>query len=68
MDIVKCDKNEIVVDLGAYTGDTVLSYINNYGEGSYKRIYCYEITPSTFETLKENLKNYDNIEYRLKIQ
>lgn len=66
LDIVKCDKNEIVVDLGAYTGDTVLSYINNYGEGSYKRIYCYEITPSTFETLKENLKNYDNIEYRLK--
>lgn len=66
LDIVKCDENEVFVDLGAYTGDTVLSYIHNYGDNSYKKIYCYEITPSTFEVLKENLKNLDNIEYRLK--
>lgn len=66
LDIIKCDENEVIVDLGAYTGDTILSYIHNYGENSYKKIYCYEITPSTFEVLKENLKTFPNIEYRLK--
>ncbi len=66
LDIVKCSNDEVIVDLGAYTGDTVLSYIKNYGKNSYKKIYCYEITPSIFEQLKNNLKNLDNIEYRLK--
>ena len=66
LDVVKCNENEVIVDLGAYTGDTILSYIHNYGEDSYKKIYCYEITPSTFEILKENLKGFKNIEYRLK--
>lgn len=66
LDLVKCNSDEVIVDLGAYTGDTVLSYIHNYGENSYKKIYCYEITPNTFEVLKENLKNYPNIECRQK--
>lgn len=66
LDLVKCDSNEIIVDLGAYTGDTVISYIKNYGMDCYKKIYCYEITPSTFEVLKENLKSFDNIDCRLK--
>lgn len=65
-DIVKCDENEVFVDLGAYTGDTVLSYIRNYGEDCYKKIYCYEVTPESMEILKNNLKGYKNIEYRLK--
>lgn len=66
LDLVKCDENEVIVDLGAYTGDTILSYIHNYGPASYKKIYCYEITPATFKILKENLKGLNNIEYRLK--
>ncbi len=66
LDLVKCDKNEVIVDLGAYTGDTVLSYLNNYGEDCYKRIYCYEITPENFKILKNNLASYKNIEFRLK--
>lgn len=66
LDIVKCDENEVIVDLGAYTGDTVLSYIKNYGEDCYKKIYCYEITPGTFEILKNNLSPYKNIELRQK--
>ena len=53
-------------DLGAYTGDTVRSYIRNYGENCYKRIYCYEITESVFTRLKENLSGYRDIECRLK--
>lgn len=66
LDLVKCSRDEVVVDLGAYTGDTTLSYIRNYGEECYKRIYCYEITPSVFAVLKNTLARYRDIEYRLK--
>ena len=51
LDLVSCTSEEVVVDLGAYTGDTALSYLRNYGEDGYKKMYCYEITPSTFEIL-----------------
>jgi len=60
LDIVKC-KDEVFVDLGAYTGDTTLDYINTYGIDSYKQIYCYEITPDIFAILKNNLEKYPNI-------
>ncbi len=66
LDLVKCSKDEVFVDLGAFTGDTVLSYISNYGEDCYKKIYCYEITPATFEILKKNLEKYERIDLRLK--
>lgn len=66
LDLVKCNKEEIIVDLGAYTGDTILSYLKNYGKDCYQKIYCYEITPETFEILKENLQEYPNIECKLK--
>lgn len=62
LDIVKCDENEVVVDLGAYIGDTVYQYLDTYGSDCYKKIYCYEITEETFEYLNNNLKNYPNIE------
>ncbi len=65
LDIVKCEE-EVFVDLGAYTGDTILNYINIYGEDSYKKIYCYEITEETFSLLKHNLLDYSNIEFRRK--
>lgn len=63
-DILKCSSDEVIADLGAYTGDSVISYIKNYGEDCYKKIYCYEITPSTFEKLKQNLAGYKNIIFR----
>lgn len=66
LDLVRCGPEEVVVDLGAYTGDTVLSYLQNYGEDCYKRIYCYEITPANFETLKSRLSPYRDIDCRLK--
>ena len=50
LDIVRCTSDEVVVDLGAYTGDTVKSYITNYGEDCYRRIYCYEITPASLKS------------------
>lgn len=66
LDLVRCTKGEVFVDLGAYVGDTVLSYIENYGEDCYKRIYCYEITPAIFEILQGNLAGYRDIELRLR--
>lgn len=66
IDIVKCNKEEVIIDLGAYTGDTVLDYIKTYGINAYKKIYCYEITEDTFTILKNNLSYYKNIECRKK--
>ena len=63
LDLVKVTDDEVVVDLGAYIGDTALSYINNYGL-KYKKMYCYEMTPDTLEYLKSNLKSYPNIEIK----
>jgi len=60
LDIVKC-KDEVFVDLGAYTGDTTLDYINTYGIDSYKQIYCYEITNLSSSLLKSSLATYPNI-------
>ena len=66
LDVVSCTPEEVVVDLGAYTGDTVKSYIRNYGEDCYRRIYCYEITPDSFGKLQKNLAGLRDIELRLK--
>lgn len=60
LDLLQCDENEVIVDLGAYTGDSMLDYINTYGV--YKKIYCYEITKANVEKTKRNLSIYDNIE------
>lgn len=59
LDILSCDRNDVIVDLGAYTGDSVQDFIHTYGE--YKKIYAYEITPSTYQTLIENLSRYPNV-------
>lgn len=59
LDIVQCDENDVMVDLGAYTGDSVIDYINTYR--SYKKIYAYEITPSTYQTLVNNVSAYPNV-------
>lgn len=59
LDILDCSEDEVVVDLGAFTGDSVLGYIDAYGV--YKKIYAYEITPGTYESLVQKLSGYSNI-------
>lgn len=66
LDIIPYCKDEIIADLGAYIGDSVIDYINTYGKDSYKKIYCYDITDDTVATLKNNLSCYDNIIYNKK--
>ena len=65
-DLIPFNKEHVIVDLGAYIGDTVYSYIDSYGINSYKKIYCYEITKDIYEYLEKNTKKYPNIECRLK--
>lgn len=60
LDLLSCDENEVLVDIGAYTGDSALDYIMTYRK--YKKIYCYEITPQSIESMKNNLAEYENIE------
>lgn len=60
--IIKCDENEVFVDCGAYIGDTVESYIENYNK--YKKIYSYEPSNENFEKCIKNTQKYKNIEVR----
>ena len=66
LDLIHCTDREVFVDLGAYTGDTVLSYLANYGADCYQKIYCYEITPKTYARLVETLRGFPRIECRQK--
>lgn len=60
LDLLKCDDDEVFVDLGAYTGDSALSFINTYHR--YKKIYCFEISKESIEIMKQTLSPYPNIE------
>ncbi len=66
LDIINPTPEEVIVDIGAYIGDSVLSYIDNYGINNYKKIYAYEITPESMEILKNNTRYYPNIVIRKK--
>lgn len=66
LDIIKSAKNEVFVDIGAYTGDSIISYINNYGINSYKKIYGYEMTQKSYKILENNTKYYPNVEVKNK--
>ena len=65
LDLVPTCNEEVFVDLGAYTGDSTISFLRNYGD-SYKKIYAYEITPETYQILVSNLKDYPNVVCYLK--
>lgn len=66
LDLLHCDDNEVVADLGAYIGDTFLSYVKNYGSLAYKRYYCYEITSDSFAKLAQVTKPYPRVILRRK--
>ena len=61
LDLIKPNKEEVLVDLGAYIGDTAISFTQNYGD-NYKKIYCFEISPETIEYLKANTASIPNLE------
>lgn len=64
LDLIDCSSEEVFVDLGAYVGDSTIDFIKTYG--TYKKIYCYELAPTTCKKLEENLFGLDNIIIRNK--
>ena len=64
--LLHCDGSEVVADLGAFTGDTFLSYVKNYGSLAYRRYYCYEVTKESFEVLKKVTASYPWVVLRRK--
>lgn len=65
LDIIPACKEEVFVDLGAFTGDTIKDFIETYGD-NYKKIYAYEMTEQSMQELKENLRNVPRIIYKQK--
>ncbi|MCM1295536.1 MAG: FkbM family methyltransferase [Muribaculaceae bacterium] len=59
LDLLECSSGEVLVDCGAYSGDSAVDFINTYGE--YKRIYCYELTPEIYKLLATNLSGVDKV-------
>lgn len=59
LDLLECGSDEVLVDCGAYAGESSKDFINTYGE--YKRIYCYELTPKTYKLLETNLLGLDSV-------
>lgn len=54
---MRCTEDEVFVDCGAYNGDTVIDFIEQYGD-QYKSIYFYELTLSMFKQAQEKLNSY----------
>ena len=66
LEVLSCDEEDVVADLGAFVGDTFLSYVKNYGAEGYKRYYCYEITPESYRKLLRATAPYSNVICRRK--
>ncbi len=66
LDIISLSEDEIFVDVGAFTGDTTIDFLNYFGMNSYKKIYCYEITKDSLLCLKNNMRYFKNIIIRNK--
>ena len=66
LDIIPSCQEEVFVDLGAYTGDSIMDFIKTFGRDSYQKIYAYEMTSDSITFLKDNLQKYPAIIYREK--
>lgn len=64
-DIIPDARDEVFVDLGAYFGESTLSFVLNYGKECYRKIYCYEITPSVFAELEKTLSVLPDVDCRM---
>lgn len=53
--------NEVLVDVGAFDGDTILAF-NEKTQGKYSKIYAFEPSKCNIEKLKTNTSQLNNIE------
>ena len=54
-DLFPDNVDDVLVDCGAYIGDSIINYVNAYGI-KYKKIYAYEISKNTVDILDKNMK------------
>lgn len=59
LDLLHCDENEVIVDLGAYIGDSLMDYQSVYGD--YKKAFCFEVSPWNVEEIRNNLRDFHDI-------
>ncbi len=64
-DIFPDNKDDVLVDCGAFIGDSIEQYIKVYGDG-YRKIYAYEIAKESYEKLCNNMRNMHDVECRYK--
>lgn len=60
-DIIKPQGNEVYVDLGAYTGDTIAELLEFTG-GKYEKIYALEPDRRNFKKLLKSTEGMENVE------
>jgi FkbM family methyltransferase len=65
-DLIQFENNEVLVDGGAFTGDSTLEFIKATGRHNltYKKIFCFEPDPKIFTELQKNTKKFRNIFYK----
>lgn len=61
-DILCLRDNEIIVDLGAYDGDTIREFLD-HTKGKYEKIFAFEPDEKNFSKLMRKTEELDNIEY-----
>lgn len=54
-DLFPNNQDDVLVDVGAYTGDSIAQYVQIYGN-RYKKIYAYEVSPDSCETMRANVE------------
>ena len=62
-DVLEKKESVVLVDCGAYDGNSVLDFIERYGN-NYKRIYAYEPTPKSFHKMEKSTVSHKNIVLR----
>lgn len=56
-DIIKLDKNEVIVEGGSYVGDSLQFLIENLQYSAFKCYYCFELDKSNFLQLEKYVKS-----------
>ncbi|MCR5546733.1 MAG: FkbM family methyltransferase [Lachnospiraceae bacterium] len=59
LDLLHCNENEVIVDLGAYVGDSIKDFKETYGD--YKKAFCFEVSPWNVEGIKQYLEGFHDI-------
>lgn len=63
-DILHMTRDEVMVDCGAFIGDSAEQFISSVGD--YKKIICYEMDERNFGICNKTLSQYKNIEVKNK--